>query len=74
MYMGREVYYVDDDILETLLMQENMMEDGHVWILGLGLFKVIGLYGSQLQSLHFVLSNKCGMLMVQIPCVATVLV
>ena len=50
MYVEQEVYYVDDDILETLLMQENMMEDGHVWILGLGLFKVIGLYDSHMQA------------------------
>lgn len=34
------MYNVDGDISKTILMSKNKSEDGHIWILRLGLFKV----------------------------------
>ena len=35
------MYFVDNVILKIILVDKNMSEDGHVWILGLGSFRVI---------------------------------
>ena len=66
------MYSVDGDILETILIHKNMCEDGHAWILGLGLFKVIGLRDSQMQASTVVLTNEFGTSILYLPSVTTV--
>lgn len=44
MYVEEEMYTMVSDILGTILMQKNKSKDGYVWILGLRVFKVIGLF------------------------------
>ena len=58
---------MDSDILETILLQKIMNEHGHFWILGLGSFRNIGNFDSQVQSYTVVLTNNSGTSIVQIP-------
>ena len=58
MYVEQEMYIVDGDISESILMQKNRSEDGHVWILGLGTFRVIGLFDCQWQNSIVISTNK----------------
>lgn len=43
MYVEQEMYSMNGDISETILMQNNESDDGHVWNFGLGSFRAIGL-------------------------------
>lgn len=38
-YVEQEMYFVDSGILDTILLQNNRIEDGHFWILGYGSFR-----------------------------------
>lgn len=38
MYIEQEMYFIDIDDLEAILMQKNMSEDGYIWILDPSLF------------------------------------
>lgn len=49
---------LDIDILETILMQKNKNEEGHYWILGPRLFRVLGLSNSQMHASNVVLTNE----------------
>lgn len=48
MYVEQEMYYVDSDILEIILLQKNMSADDQFWNLGPWLFRVVSLYGFQI--------------------------
>ena len=54
----QEMYSMDIDILETILIPKNMCEDGYVWILGPWSFRVIGRSNSQMQASIVLLTNE----------------
>lgn len=58
MYVEQEMYYVNGDILETILQYKTMNEDGHFWILDPGLFRVIDIFDSHVQSSIVMLINN----------------
>ena len=72
MYVKQEMYSMNDDILETILIPKNIYQDGYVWILAPGSFRVIGLSDSQMQASTVLLTNKYGASTVNMPTVATV--
>jgi hypothetical protein len=72
MYLEQEMYSGDGEVYETILVQKTRTEDGSVWILGPGSFRVIGLSESQMQASTVILTNESGTSTVQIPTVATV--
>ena len=43
MYVEQEIYNVNGNILETILLQKTIHEDGHFWILGPGSFSIISI-------------------------------
>ena len=67
MYVEQKMYYVDGDILETILLQKTMNEDGHCWILGPKSFGGKCISNSQIQSSIIVLTNNSCTSIVQIP-------
>lgn len=72
MYLEQEMYSADGEVYETILVQKTRTDDGSVWILGPGSFRVIGLSESQMQAPTVILTNESGTSIVQIPTVATV--
>ena len=72
MYLEQEMYSADGEVYETILVQKTRTDDGSVWILGPGSFRVIGLSESQMQAPTVILTNESGTSTVQIPTVATV--
>lgn len=52
------MYYVDGEILDIILLEKIMNEDGHSWILGYGQFKIISTFDSQVESFIVVLTNN----------------
>jgi len=72
MYLEQEMYSEDGEVYETILVQKTRTEDGSVWILGPGSFRVIGLSESQMQASTVILTNESGTSTVKIPTVATV--
>ena len=60
MYLEQEMFSADGQVCETILIQNNRIDDGSMWILGPGLFKVIGLSESQMQASTVVLTNQSG--------------
>lgn len=67
MYVEQKMYYVDGDILETILLQKTMNEYGHSWILDSRLFRVTCIFYSQVQSSIVVLTNNPCTFIVQLP-------
>ena len=57
---------------ETILVPKNKTEDGFMWILGPGSFRVKGLSESQMQTSTVNLTNESGTSTVQIPSIAHV--
>lgn len=51
--MEQQMYNVDGDISKTILMSKNKSEDGHIWILRLGLFKVTWLFNFHTSSENY---------------------
>ena len=72
MYVEQEMYSVDGEVSETILLQKNRCDDGQYWILGPGSFRVIGLSDSQVQASTIVLTNNSCTSTVQLPLVANV--
>lgn len=66
MYVKQQMYIVETDILETILLQKSMNEDGHYWILGLESFRFIGIFDLQVQSSIVVLTNNSYTSIVQL--------
>ena len=60
MYLDKEMYSADREVYKTILVQKNRIEVGFMWILEPGLFKVIGLFESQMQASTVILTNKSG--------------
>ena len=60
MYIKHEMYYVDGQVCKIILVQKNRIEDGSMWILGPGSFKVIRLFESQIQASIVVSTNQYG--------------
>ena len=52
------MYNVDNDILKTILLEPNMNEDDHSWILDPISFRVIVFFYYHVQASIFVLINK----------------
>lgn len=50
MYVEQELYAKTGAILKTLFMQKIVRVVGSFWTLGLGSFRVIGLFDSQMQA------------------------
>ena len=61
------MYNVDGDISKTILMPKNKSEDGHIWNLGLELFRVRGHSDFHMQASNVILTNEFGTLTIQIP-------
>ena len=72
MYLEQEMFSADGQVCETILVQKNRTDDGSMWILGPGSFRVIGLSESQMQASTVVLTNQSGASTVQMPNVPTV--
>ena len=72
MYLEQEMYFADGQVCETIMIQKNRIEDGSMWILGPGSFRVIGLFESQMQASTIVLTNQSGASTIQMPNVANV--
>ena len=72
MYVEQEMYSTNGDILETVLIPKNICQDGYVWILGPGSFRVIGLTDSQMQASTVLLTNESGASTVNVHSMATV--
>lgn len=58
MHVEQKMYFMDCDILETILLQNTMNEDGHSWILGPESFRFIGIFYLEVQSSTVVLTNN----------------
>ena len=71
-YIEQKMYFADGQVCETILIQKNKIEDGSMWILGPGSFRVIGLSESQMQASTIVLTNQYGASTIQMPNVANV--
>ena len=54
------MYSMDGDILETVLLQDNMIENGHSWSLGPKLFRIMGLPDSEIQTSNVVQQRIFG--------------
>ena len=61
------MYYVDGDILEIILLQKTINEDGHFWILCPGSLRVLGVSDTHVQSSTTVLTNISCMSTVKLP-------
>src|ERR1700738_1397715 len=72
MYLEHEMYFADGEVYETILVPKNRTNVGFMWILGPGLFRVIGLSESQMQASTVILTNESGTSTVQIPSIAPV--
>ena len=72
MYVEQKMYSPNGDILETILIPKNMCQDGYVWILGPGSFRVIGLPDSQMQASTVLLTNESGASTVNVHSIVTV--
>ena len=73
MHVEQEHYCDDGNLSEIILVQKNRSEVGAMWILGLGLFRVISLLNSQMQTSTVNTTNKSSKSTIQIPSVATVI-
>ena len=49
MYVEQELHLESGDVMETVLQQKSQDDDGGLWILGVGKYKVFGLTNSQMQ-------------------------
>ena len=49
-YVEQEMYSINGDIFEIILIPKNMCQDDYIWILDLGSFRVIGLPDFQIQA------------------------
>ena len=58
MYVEQKMYSTNSDILETILIPKNLYQDGYVWILGPGSFRVIRLTDFQMQASTVLLTNE----------------
>ena len=72
MYIEQEIYFADGQVCETIMIQKNKIEDGLMWILGLGSFRVIGLFKFQIQASTIVLTNQSSSSTIQMSNVANV--
>ena len=72
MYVEQEMYSMDGDILETILISNKICQDGYVWILGPCSFKVIRFSDSQRQASITLLTNEFSASTVNVPTVNTV--
>jgi hypothetical protein len=72
MYLEQEMYYADGEVYETILVQKIITENGYVWILRSGSFRIIGLFESHMQAPTVILTNESNTFTVQILTVTTV--
>jgi hypothetical protein len=72
MYLEHDRYFAYGEVYEMVLVQKNKIEVGFMWILGLGSFRVVGIFESQMQALTVILTNEFGTSIVQIISIATV--
>ena len=70
MYLEQEIYSVDGQVCETIMIQKNRTDDGSMWILRPSSFRLIGLSESQMQASTVVLTNQYGASTIQMPNVA----
>jgi hypothetical protein len=72
MYLEHEMYSADGEVYEMILVPKNRTDVGFIWILGPGLFRVIGLSESQMQASTVILTNESGTSTIQVPSIAHV--
>jgi hypothetical protein len=72
MYLKQYINSADGVVYEMILVQKNKTEIGSMWIFGSGLFRLIGLSKSQIQTSTIILTNKSVTSTIQILSVATV--
>ena len=72
MYIEQKMYSADGQVCETIMIQKNRTQDGSMWILGPGSFKVIGHSESQMQASIIVFTNQYGSSTIQMPNVANI--
>lgn len=71
MYVKHEMYNMEVDIIEAILVLKNKSDDGDVWILGSWPFKVIGRSAPQMQVSIVVFTNEPSTLAIQAPNIMT---
>ena len=72
MYVEQETYFMNGDILETILIPKIMCQNGYFWILNPESFRIIGLPDSRMQASIILLTNEYGASTINVPSVATV--
>ena len=69
---ARDVFHEWWYIFEPIFIPNNMCQNGYVWILGLGLYRVIGLRDSHMWASTVLLTNKSGASTVNVPSMTTI--
>lgn len=52
MYVEQKMYFEAGEILEKILMQRNMNEEEHVWVLGSKSFRILNIFGMSDENFH----------------------
>ena len=69
---ARDVFHEWWYIFEPIFIPNNMCQNGYVWILGLGLYRVIGLRDSHMWASTVLLTNKSSASTVNVPSMTTI--
>ena len=72
MYVEQEMYSMNGDILETILIPKNIYQDGYVRILGSRSYRVIELLDAEMQASIVLLTNESSAYTVNVSSMATV--
>ena len=70
MYLEQEMYYVDGEVYEMILVQTNKTVG--LFYVNFGAFREIGFFESQMQASTVILTNKSGTFTIQISSIAHV--